>query len=107
MNKQGLINKVVESTDFAKKDVEIAINSVFEVIAEALRDGEDVNIVGFGKFEARETKARNGLNPKLLKDLKEQGVDEETAKQQAAVVIPASRKPAFKPAKALKDSVKL
>lgn len=107
MNKQELINNVAESTDYTKKDVEAVVNDVFHQISEALTNGNDVNISGFGKFESRKTKARNGLNPKLLKELKEQGVDEVTAKQQASVTIAASRKPAFKPAKALKDSVKL
>ncbi|MWV44956.1 HU family DNA-binding protein [Paenibacillus sp. HJL G12] len=107
MNKQDLINNVADNTDYAKKDVENVVIDVFNQIAEALKNGEDVNIAGFGKFESRETKARNGMNPKLFKELKEQGVDEVTAKQQAAVAIAASRKPTFKPAKALKDSVKL
>ena len=106
MNKADLITVVAENTGFTKKDTEATVNEFLGAISNALAKGEKVQLFGFGNFEVRETKARNGINPKLLKELKEQGVDEETAKAQAAVQIAASKKPAFKPAKALKDTVK-
>ncbi|MCP1185075.1 HU family DNA-binding protein [Paenibacillus sp. 1781tsa1] len=106
MNKADLINVVVEKTGMTKKDTEKAINETLQAITEALASGDKVQLFGFGNFEVRDTKERNGVNPKLLKELKEQGVDEATAKAQASVFIPASKKPAFKAAKALKDAVK-
>ncbi|PYE51625.1 HU family DNA-binding protein [Paenibacillus barcinonensis] len=106
MNKSGLVNAVAEKTGLTKKDTEQVINETLAAITETLANGDKVQLIGFGNFEVRDTKERNGVNPKLLKELKEQGVDEATAKAQASVYIPASKKPAFKAAKALKDTVK-
>lgn len=90
MNKANLTQVVAEKTNFQRKDVEKIVVTLFEVIADAIAYGEGVNIPGFGKFETRPTKAKKGRNP-------------HTGEK---VDIPASQKPAFKPAKALKDSVK-
>jgi len=106
MNKADLINVVVEKTGLTKKDTEQVINETLSAITATLAKGEKVQLFGFGNFEVRDTKERNGVNPKLLKELKDQGVDEVTAKAQASVYIPASKKPAFKASKALKDAVK-
>lgn len=106
MNKADLINEVVEETGYQKKDITVAVDAVFEAITTALANGEKVSLFGFGNFEVRERDARNGVNPKLLKELKDQGVDPEEAKKQAAILIEASKVPAFKPAKQLKDAVK-
>ncbi|OZB98037.1 HU family DNA-binding protein [Paenibacillus sp. XY044] len=89
MNKQDLYNKVVEKTDYTKKDVETATNAVFEVIIEALANGEKVSISGFGEFESRQRNARTGRNPQTGEP----------------VEIAAKKVPAFKPKKALKDAV--
>jgi DNA-binding protein HU-beta len=105
MNKQELINKVVELSELTKKDSTKAVDAVFDAITEALASGDNVKIIGFGNFEVRERAARKGQNPKLLKQLKEQGVDVETAKAQAAIDIASSKAPAFKPAKNLKSQV--
>ncbi|QWU14422.1 DNA-binding protein HU-beta [Paenibacillus sophorae] len=106
MNKTDLTNEVVTKTGLQKKDAEAAVNAVFETIAGALAEGDKVAIFGFGTFETRERAARPGINPKLLAQLKEQGVDAETAKEQATIQIDASKAPAFKPAKALKNAIK-
>ncbi|WP_029518056.1 HU family DNA-binding protein [Paenibacillus polymyxa] len=106
MNKTELVKAIVEATGFTKKDVEATVDTLFTTITSTLAKGEEVKIAGFGTFEVRETAARNGINPKLLAELKEQGVDAETAKTQATIAIAASKKPAFKAAKALKDTVK-
>lgn len=106
MNKTELISAVVASTGYQKKDVEAVVTSVFGEISKELQEGNKVKIVDFGVFEVRERDARNGVNPKLLKELKDQGVDPEEAKKQAAIMIEASKVPAFKPAKQLKDAVK-
>ncbi|MEJ3719140.1 HU family DNA-binding protein [Paenibacillus polymyxa] len=106
MNKTELVKAITETTGYTKKDVEAVVESTFATITGALARGEEVKIAGFGTFEIRETAARNGVNPKLLAELKSQGVDAETAKAQATIAIAASKKPAFKAAKAFKEQVK-
>ncbi len=105
MNKSELINKVAETSELSKKDATKAVDAVFGTIAEALASGDNVQLIGFGNFETRDRAAKNGLNPALLKTLKEQGVDSETAKAQATIPIPASKIPAFKAGKKLKETV--
>lgn len=89
MNKSELIDAVASKSDFSKKDSEKAINAVVESIKEALEKGDKVQLVGFGTFEVRNRSARTGLNPQTKK----------------AIKIPATKVPAFKAGKALKDAV--
>lgn len=89
MNKADLVSKVAEMTDLSKKDVTKAVDAVFDAIAEALQNGEKVQLVGFGNFEIRERSARKGRNPQTGEEID----------------IPASRVPAFKPGKALKEGI--
>ncbi|AET61409.1 HU family DNA-binding protein [Paenibacillus sp. NRS-1782] len=90
MNKTDLINQVSESTELSKKDVTKAVDAVFEAISGALQNGDKVQLVGFGNFEVRERSARKGRNPQTGEEIE----------------IPASKIPAFKPGKALKDGIK-
>ncbi|PQP82282.1 DNA-binding protein [Paenibacillus sp. PCH8] len=90
MNKSDLITNVSEATELSKKDVTKAVDAVFEAIAEALQSGDKVQLVGFGNFEVRERSARKGRNPQTGEEIE----------------IPASKIPAFKPGKALKDGIK-
>jgi len=90
MNKTDLIAKVAEKTDLSKKEATKAVDAVFESIAEALQNGEKVQLVGFGNFEVRERSARKGRNPQTGEEIE----------------IPASKVPAFKPGKALKEGIK-
>lgn len=106
MNKTELIAKVAEATELTKKYSTKAVDAVLDTIAEALKNGDSVKLIGFGNFEVRERAARKGINLLLLQQLKEQGVEEETAKKQAEIDIAAKKVPAFKPAKSLKDSIK-
>jgi len=89
MNKTDLINAVAEKSELSKKDATKAVDAVFETVSDALKDGDKVQLIGFGNFEVRERSARKGRNP--------QTGDE--------IDIPASKVPAFKPGKALKDAV--
>ena len=89
MTKTDLINTVAEKTDLSKKDSEKAISALLDSITEALAAGDRVQIVGFGTFEPRERKAREGRNPS----------------NGEPIVIPASIVPAFKAGKSLKDAV--
>lgn len=66
------------------------MDAVFEAVMDSLKNGEKVQLIGFGNFEVRERSARKGRNPQTGEEIE----------------IPASKVPAFKPGKALKDSVK-
>jgi DNA-binding protein HU-beta len=90
MNKTELITKVAELSDLTKKDANKAVDAVFNSISDALKDGDKVQIIGFGNFETRERAARKGRNPQTG----------------AEIDIPASKVPAFKAGKALKDVIK-
>jgi DNA-binding protein HU-beta len=89
MNKSELIAKVAELSELSKKDATKAIESVFEAISDALKSGDKVQLVGFGNFEVRERSARKGRNPQTGQEIE----------------ISASKVPAFKPGKALKDGI--
>lgn len=90
MNKTDLVNTVAEKTGFSKKDSLALVEATFETITESLRDEEKVSIIGFGNFEVRHRAARKGRNPQTGEEIN----------------IAPSKVPAFKPGKALKDSVK-
>ena len=90
MNKTELIAAVAEKTGLSKKDSDAAVAAMVDVITESLVQGEKVQLVGFGSFEVKSRSARMGRNPK------------DPEKQ---IEIPASKVPAFKPGKALKDTV--
>lgn len=83
----------------------LVVDTVLNAITEYLASGEDVKLNGFGTFSVAERAARKGVNPKLLSELKKQGVDEASAKAQAQIDIAASKAPKFKPQKGLKDAV--
>ena len=88
MNKSELINQVAEIAELSKKDATRAVDAVFEAISNALQNGEKVQLVGFGNFEVRERSARKGRNPQTGEEID----------------IPASKIPAFKPGKSLRDA---
>ena len=90
MNKAELIALVAEKTGFTKKDAEKAVNATMSSIEETLVKGERVQLIGFGTFEVRQRKARTGRNPR---------------KPGETIQIAASKAPAFKAGKALKDAV--
>ena len=90
MNKTELIAAVVEKTGSTRKDAEKAVAAVFEAITETLAKGEKVSLVGFGNFEVKARAERTGKNPATGETM----------------TIAASKVPAFKAGKALKDAVK-
>ena len=89
MNKAELINAVAASADVSKKDTEAVISAMLDTITEALKEGDKVQLVGFGSFEVKKRAARIGRNPRTKEEIE----------------IPATVLPAFKPGKALKDAV--
>ncbi len=90
MNKTELISKVAERAELTKKDTEKVVNEVFDVISEQLAKDDKVQLIGFGTFEVRERAAREGRNPSTGEVIK----------------IEATKVPAFKAGKALKEKVK-
>lgn len=84
------------------KELEQVIANVLLTLAQE----DKVNFADVGSFEVKDTAARKGVNPAKLKELKEQGVDAETAKAQAAVDIAAGRKLAWSTSKTVKDELK-
>ena len=89
MNKTELIAEVAVKAGLSKKDAEKALNAALDTITTALAEGDKVQLVGFGGFEAKKRESRMGRNPKTKE----------------AIEIPASRVPVFKAGKALKDKV--
>ena len=89
MNKTELIAAVAEKTGMTKKDAERVINATVETITASLVAGDKVQVSGFGNFEVKAREARVGRNPRTKETIE----------------IPATRLPAFKAAKALKDAV--
>ncbi len=89
MNKTELINAVAETSGLTKKDSEVALNAILDTIQNAMKSGDKVQLVGFGSFEVKERAARTGKNPATG----------------ATIEISASKAPAFKAGKALKDAI--
>lgn len=89
-NKAELVTEVAKKSNVTKKNAETIVNAVFDSIKQELSNGEKVQLIGFGTFEVRDRAARNGRNPQTGAQIK----------------IPASKVPAFKPGKSLKDAVK-
>ncbi len=89
MNKTELIAAAAERAGLTKKDTERVLHAAIDAVTEALVQGERVQVSGFGTFETRMRQARMGRNPHTNE----------------AIEIAATRVPAFKPSKALKDSV--
>lgn len=90
MNKTDLIAAVAAKAELSKKDADAAVSAVFDAVSDALAQGDKVQLVGFGTFEVRARAAKQGRNPKTGE----------------AMTIAASKVPAFKAGKALKDAVK-
>ena len=80
---------IAEKSEISKKDAEKALKAFTDVVAEELKKGEKIALVGFGTFEVKERAAREGRNPATGKKIK----------------IAASKTPKFKAGKALKDSL--
>ena len=89
MNKTDLVNVVAAETEIAKKDVDAVITATLDAIANALKEGDKVQLIGFGNFEVKDVAAREGRNPITGE----------------AIQIEASKKPSFSASKVLKTLV--
>ena len=90
MNKSELLNSISEKSGLKKVESEKALNAFLETVEEALVNGDKAQLVGFGTFEVRDRKAREGRNPR---------------KPEEVIQIPASKAPVFKAGKTLKEAV--
>ena len=86
MNKSQLIDKIAAGADISKAAAGRALDAIIASVTESLKEGDDVALVGFGTFAVKERAARTGRNPQTGKEI-------------------ASKLPAFKAGKALKDAV--
>ena len=89
MNKTELVAAMAEKSGLSKKDAEAALAAFTATVADALKAGDKIQLVGFGTFEVSERAARTGRNPQTG----------------AEMVIAASKAPKFKAGKALKDAI--
>lgn len=89
MKKQELVAAISQEAEISKKDADRALTAAINAITKALADGDKIQLVGFGTFEVRERAARTGKNPRTGE----------------MIDIAASKVPAFKAGKALKDAV--
>jgi len=90
VNKKSISEKIAEDHNLTKKEAGDIVSEVFELMTAALKDGNKVDITGFGKFEVKTRAARTGINPQTKE----------------AIEIPASKIPGFKASKGLKDLVR-
>ncbi|HGJ5857329.1 HU family DNA-binding protein [Arsenophonus nasoniae] len=89
MNKTEVINQIAEKADLTKKDSEKALNALIKTVTEALKAGDEVQLVGFGSFQVKQRAAREGRNPQTGK----------------VIQIAAANVPSFKAGKTLKEAV--
>lgn len=90
MNKTELVSAVATQAELTKEDAKKAVDALIETISNTLSKEEKIQLVGFGTFEVRERAARTGRNPQTGEEIQ----------------IAASKVPAFKPGKELKEAVK-
>jgi len=89
LNKPDLVEKIAEKSELSKKDATAALEAFLEVVTEALKNGDKVQLTGFGSFESRIRKERKAKN----------------LQTGAPIIVPEGKVPAFKAGKALKDAV--
>lgn len=89
MNKAELVEAMVAKTGYSKKAITESLNAFISVVSKTLKADDKIQLVGFGTFEVRKRSARKGRNPQTKEEIK----------------IPASKAPAFKAGKALKELV--
>ncbi len=90
INKDSLVDSISTKTDLSKKDVEMVIDTMVDVITEQLRQGNKVTLTGFGAFRVSKRASREGINPQTKQKIQ----------------IPAMTLPKFTAGKALKEAVK-
>ena len=90
MNKNELINEVARKTGLSRREAEVGVQTMLDLISKEIAKSEKVTLTGFGTFDVGKRKARTGVNPRTGK----------------IIEIPASKMPRFKPSRTLRDNVK-
>lgn len=90
VNKDALVSAISEKTELSKKDIEMVLETMIEVITKSLQSGDKVTMTGFGTFKISKRAAREGINPQT----------------KAKIQIPAMTVPKFSAGKALKEAVR-
>ncbi|MEI8143395.1 MAG: HU family DNA-binding protein [Candidatus Berkelbacteria bacterium] len=90
MNKNELINEIARKTGLSRRESEVGVQTMLDLIAKELVKGGKVTLTGFGTFDVGKRKARAGVNPRTAKPIK----------------IPASKMPRFKPSKNIRTKIK-
>ncbi|MCC7491633.1 MAG: HU family DNA-binding protein [Fimbriimonadaceae bacterium] len=89
VSKKDLVSAVAKSANLSQAQTAAVVDALLDEIVSALKAGKKVRLIGFGTFEVRERAERKGVNPRTQKPMN----------------IPASKSPAFKPGKELKDAI--
>lgn len=89
MTKTELVNLIAQNGEYSKKDAEKALATVITSISDTLANGEKISLVGFGTFDVKDRKEKEGINPATKEK----------------IIVPARKVASFKPGKALKDAV--
>ena len=90
MNKNELINEVARKTGLSRRESEVGVQTMLDLVAKELIKGGKVTLTGFGTFDVGKRKARAGVNPRTGKPIK----------------IPSSKMPRFKPSKNIRSKIK-
>ncbi len=90
MNKSELISEVARKTGLSQREAEVGVQTMLDMVSAELKKGGKVTLTGFGTFDVGKRKARSGVNPRTG----------------AAIKIPASKMPRFKPSRSLRSSIK-
>lgn len=90
MNKSEIVAALADRLELTKREADIAVDTVFETIIDAITNGEKVNIAGFGVFEVKEKAERKGRNPRTGEE----------------IIIPGKKAISFKPSKTIKDDIR-
>lgn len=89
MSKEALVDQIIKNTGMSKKDATAAVQAFTQGVSDLMKQGQDVNLIGFGKFSVKDVPARTGRNPATGQTIQ----------------IAARKAPKFSPGKSLKDSL--
>lgn len=89
MNKSELVKKLSKKSKLTQKECGNCLNALMEIVKTTLRNGDDVKLIGFGKFQVKNKNERRAFNPRT----------------QCEMVLPATKTPYFKPSKDLKEAI--
>ena len=90
MNKSELVNEVARKTGLSRREAEVGVQTMLDMVAKELTKGGKVTLTGFGTFDVGKRKARSGVNPRTG----------------TAIKIPATKMPRFRPSRSMREKIK-